>query len=174
MSLLVRHRAIYNNVADETGEIETPFVRSAFNYDADYHSELSGTDASVAHMEAHRDTEKVRCAQQQFKDECDINVLVERYGITGELPVGDRRPIDAADFTEVTDYQTALNQLITAQNAFMDLPAKVRKEFDNDPAKLLEFLNDSNNKDEAIRLGIIAAPPEIPSSGREESTSKPA
>lgn len=40
----------------------------------------------------------------------------------------------------------------------MELPATLRREFDNDPVKLLAFLQDENNRDRAIQLGLVNAP----------------
>lgn len=42
------------------------------------------------------------------------------------------------DFLGVSDYQTALNQVIEAEEAFDALPAKVRARFDNQPVDFLE------------------------------------
>ena len=39
----------------------------------------------------------------------------------------------------------------------MALPSDVRSRFGNNPAELLDFLNDNSNYDEAIRLGLIHA-----------------
>jgi Chlamydia-phage Chp2 scaffold (Chlamy_scaf). len=57
------------------------------------------------------------------------------------------------------DYQTSLDTIMTAQAAFNDLPSKLRKRFDNDPSQLLSFLQNPQNRDEAIELGFIDPPP---------------
>ena len=62
------------------------------------------------------------------------------------------------DFTNVIDYETALQRVITAQESFDSLPAKLRDRFQNDPANLIEFLNDESNRDEAVKLGLINPP----------------
>ncbi|WNK12490.1 MAG: internal scaffolding protein [Microvirus sp.] len=97
--------------------------------------------------------------QQQFRDEADINTIVRRFGLTGELPADQRAPI-FGDFTNVTDFQTAMNAVRKAQEGFDDLPANLRARFNNDPQRMLEFVEDNNNRDEALKLGIIAPPPE--------------
>ena len=68
------------------------------------------------------------------------------------------------DFTDVVDYETALQRVITAQESFDALPARVRDRFENDPANLIEFLNDESNRDEALSLGLIN-PPQQPAAG---------
>lgn len=97
--------------------------------------------------------------QQQFADECDINVIVRRFGLTGEMPANPRVPL-SGDFAGVTDYKSALDALIAADDAFMELPAHVRAEFANDPQKLMEFVADDKNRQKAVEMGLVAAPPE--------------
>lgn len=98
-------------------------------------------------------------AQQSAAEESDINFIVERFTRTGELPPLPS-PDTYGDFTHVTDYHTALNSLIAADEAFMQLPAKLRAKFSNDVSGFLEFMADDKNRDEAIELGLIPKPPE--------------
>jgi len=98
--------------------------------------------------------EEESVTQQQFKDECDINTIVRRFGVTGELPVAERQPI-SGDFTGISDYQTALNAVMKAQAGFYDLPAATRAHFNNDPGAMLDFLEDPANRDQAEKLGLV-------------------
>lgn len=125
-----------------------PFIRTAYNYDMDEASQESGIAIDPTIKEEN-------LTHQSFKEECDINTIVERFGLTGQLPDDIRMPL-TGDFTEaVNDYQTALNMIIAADNEFMKLPAQVRERFRNDPAELISFLENEQNRDEAERLGII-------------------
>lgn len=92
--------------------------------------------------------------KQQFKDETDINKILARYEKTGQLTHISTVMPQYGDFTMVTDYQTAVHQVQEAQDAFMSIPAKIRSQFDNDPHKLIEFLDDPNNDQAAIDLGL--------------------
>lgn len=87
--------------------------------------------------------------------ECDINYLVKRYTQTGSWGNGDDRlPIDGLNgFTG--DFQQMMDQLVEAQNAFDELPSNIRDRFANDPGRLLDFLRDDANRDEAVKLGLI-------------------
>lgn len=98
-------------------------------------------------------------AQQSFKDDADINVMLEKFKVTGVMPQGVVMPT-YGDFDGVSDYRTAVDALKKASDAFMDMPANVRKRFDNDPQKFLEFCADEKNRDEAIRLGLVPKPVE--------------
>ena len=120
------------------------FIRTPYNYDTDEVSNETGLVCPEPTM-----------AQQQFRDEADINTIMERFGRTGELIAPVRMP-QYGDFTGVSDYHTAMNAVIEAQTSFDALPAKVRARFDNDPGRFVEFCLDDNNRDEAVKLGLVA------------------
>lgn len=96
--------------------------------------------------------------KQSFKPICDINTIVEK-ALKGEAVthLAGSPPL-YADVTSVPDYQAALNIVIAAGNRFEKLDAKVRERFNNDPAKLVEFVGREENRDEAIRLGLLPKP----------------
>lgn len=120
------------------------FVRSRFNYDPDAVSIETGLECLDKTL-----------TQQHFKDESDINILVERFGITGELPSGVRAPT-YEDFSEIYDFHSAANAIAEANEAFMALPAKIRSErFNNDPAGLVAFVSNEANRAEAEKLGLV-------------------
>lgn len=93
--------------------------------------------------------------KQAYRDECDINKIMERYELVGELPntLGSPTP-SFGDFTTVVDYHTACNAVRNAETAFMTLPGALRARFANDPQNLLAFLADSSNREEAEELGL--------------------
>lgn len=92
--------------------------------------------------------------QQQFKEDSDINEIVRRFGLTGELP-SDIRPPQYGDFTNITDFHTAMNAVRQAEEEFMRIPPDLRARFANDPQRLLMFVEDPNNRDEAQKLGLL-------------------
>ena len=119
------------------------FLRTPYNYDTDAASNESGLAC-----------EEPSLAQQHFKDECDINTILERFNITGLLPQAPLPP-RYGDFSGIGDYHTALNRVLAAQDEFEALPAQIRARFQNDPAQLIEFLQNENNRAEAEELGLI-------------------
>lgn len=91
---------------------------------------------------------------QEFKEECDINTIIERFGI-GENPIEPQKWVTDLDIANAPDnYMDVMNQLNAARDQFMSLPAKVRSQFDNDPAKFVSFVSDANNIEEMIRMGL--------------------
>lgn len=98
---------------------------------------------------------------QAPKDDVDINTIVKRYLRTGEMP-GVRQGV-FADISELTDLADAMQMVNEAEQLFMELPAEVRKEFDNDPRRLVEFAQNPANRDRAMELGLVDRPPVAPS-----------
>lgn len=125
------------------------FIRTPHNYDVDEASNDSGLICPEPTL-----------AQQHCRDECDINHIVERFGVTGQLPPTNVPAPTYGDFTGIGDYRDALEAVMRADEAFMALPAKVRETFDNDPALFVDFCssNDPSDRSLAMELGLIPPP----------------
>lgn len=80
---------------------------------------------------------------QEFKDEADINLLVNRYKNTGSFynplnpPSGERRMPEFLDCTAVPDLLEAQKIAAEAQSLFDALPAAARDWCGHSPAALL-------------------------------------
>jgi len=96
--------------------------------------------------------------KQSFVEECDINNIMARHKRTGVIDHLAKYPLHYGDFTNANDYQEAHNKLIAANDAFDALPAHVRRRMDNDPAKLMDFMADPDNVEEAQELGLLPKP----------------
>lgn len=125
------------------------FARSAYNYDP----KVASAECAVVVLEDESKT------QQQFKEECDINTIIKRFGLGVALPTTFKAPM-IGDFSGVEDFQTAMNAVKEAETAFMQMPAALRKRFDHDPQQLLGFLDHDGNREEAMKLGLIPRPAE--------------
>lgn len=97
--------------------------------------------------------------RQEMAAECDINRIMARYLRSGNV---DHFKKWGGQYMDVPplDYQEAMNIQLTAQAMFDDLPAHVRKKFDNKPAEFLEFVQNPKNADELITLGLRKKPVE--------------
>jgi phage internal scaffolding protein len=118
------------------------FIRTPYNYDMSKVSDETGLlceDASLA--------------VQNAKDESDINTIVRRFGLTGELPSDIQMP-QSGDYTGVGDFHSAMNVVAKANQEFLRVPAEIRARFLNDPQRFSEFFNDPSNQEEAIKLGL--------------------
>lgn len=107
--------------------------------------------------------------KQSFKDSCDINKIMRRYENTGLIEHAQSVRGAYGDFTGVSDYHTSINRVMAAQDAFMALPAAIRKRFDNEPSELLAFLDDPANEAEAVELGLIPSQAKTVAKNKEGS-----
>lgn len=92
--------------------------------------------------------------KQSFKDDCNINVIMDKYRNTGTVPVHNKEP-KYGNFTNGGDFSQRMLQIKQANEDFMELPARMRAQFENDPAILLDFLDDPDNRLEAQELGLL-------------------
>ncbi len=118
------------------------FIRTPYNYDVDLVSNETGLRCDDASL-----------TQQQFREEADINTIVDRFLKSGVLPSAATMP-QYVDYEGVFDFQSAMNVVRKADENFMRLDAKVRARFNNSPQTFLEFFANPENIDEAIRLGL--------------------
>ena len=95
--------------------------------------DCGGPDASMTH--------------QEFRDECDINNIMKRFERSGMIDHVNSRQGDFGDFSEVPDYQSALNAVMDAEEAFMGLDARLRDEFGNDPGEFLTWFEGASEDD---------------------------
>lgn len=157
--------------ADGVVTLRLPRVKHAYSGKARHEHALVTTQPSMT--------------KQEFKDESDINVILARYQKTGLLINVNHNQAVYGD-TTAQDFQEAMNVVAAAQSAFDDLPAHLRDRFQNDPAQLLDFVHNEDNRAEAEELGLVpkSAPktenqpittiPAQPAVPVTESTAKPA
>lgn len=97
--------------------------------------------------------------QQHFKKECDINWIVKQFkDVNGfELEDSYRGFVSGhfGDFSNVSDYQTALLQCKQANEAYENLPQKVKDKFGNRIDMFLNFVDDISNVNEMVELGLL-------------------
>lgn len=94
--------------------------------------------------------------EQSSKKMTDINHIIKKYDKTGLIDHVSRFEARFGDMTGL-DFKLALDKITHAQSMFENLPSEIRKKFQNNPQKLLEFMEDPGNRDEAIKLGMIRA-----------------
>lgn len=92
--------------------------------------------------------------EQAHKDTCDINLIIKKYDKTGLISHISKIEAEFGNMTGL-DFQESQNKILRAMAMFNALPSKIRNRFKNNPAKLLEFMDDANNREEAITLGLI-------------------
>lgn len=53
------------------------------------------------------------------------------------------------------DYTTMLGQVTDIQQKFQKIDSGIRAKFDNDPQKIINFVHDKKNYQEALKMGLI-------------------
>lgn len=110
--------------------------------------------------------------KQSFKDECDINKLMKRYINTGRLPDMIKKNPIYGDFSSSKELLSAYAIVEKAKIQFDLLDSSLRRRFKNDPALFLEFVENPENKDELIKLGLAKEEKKIESEKKEDTTEK--
>jgi len=93
--------------------------------------------------------------EQSHKNDVDINYIVKKHGID---MIQQTALLKSAEyqFDDVpgNDFQEAMLLVTKAQQTFDDLPSDIRKKFDNEPAKFLDFVQDPKNTDQMVEMGL--------------------
>lgn len=120
--------------------------------------DIRSMSAGERRLEVVQDVGGPSRTHQEFTDECDVNLIMERQRAAGAgqwpLPLNGVAPT-YYDFTSMPhDLQGALNTVMEAEQAFMQLDASIRKTFDNDPLLFVEFASDSSNLEQMRKWGL--------------------
>lgn len=95
--------------------------------------------------------------QQSDKDASDINLIIKRYCECGVCPTCSAKEPISEELAMLSgeDFNSMMQKMAQVNNQFNELPSDVRKKFGNNPANMLEFIQDPNNRKEAEKLGLI-------------------
>lgn len=96
--------------------------------------------------------------QQHFRDECDIKNIIKKHDRTGLITHVARGIAEYGDYSEVHEYREALDLVNNANASFAELPADIRKLFDNNAGDFYEFATNPDNADKMVELGLAASP----------------
>lgn len=99
---------------------------------------------------------------QSFKDESNINLIMAKYAKTGLLDHLNTHQGDYGNFIGYADYHTSMNQIKEAEAAFATIPSKIREKFANDAGQFLTFVQNPDNFDEMVEMGLAHAEPKEP------------
>lgn len=120
------------------------------------------------------DTEMGRSKTEQcHKDEVNIHHILRQYKKTGVIDHVNKHQGTYMDLADLPDYQEAQNIIQTAKSMFESVPAVIRADFDNDPAKYVDFMQKPENRAEIEAYGLDAShlppqeetplpPPQVP------------
>ncbi len=85
--------------------------------------------------------------KQCYKDECDIDKIMTRFDVTGTISHLAKYEGVYADFSDF-DFHKQSNMLARGSEIFDALPAELRDEFRQSPARFFAYVNDPKNHDD--------------------------
>lgn len=115
--------------------------------------------------------QKPSMTQQNFKKQCDIKHIIDVHDKTGLIQHVNRAKAQYGDFSEVNEYQEAMNLVNNANKSFMSVPAEIRAKFGNDAGRFFEFVTNPANAEELVKMGL-AAPSPLPAEPAKPATSE--
>jgi len=98
---------------------------------------------------------------QADKDRTDIRNVVAR-AMRGKSTSVHLLQGESRDISDLPSYMEAMNVVARANQMFEQLPSALRDRFGNDPRKLLAFMDNKDNLDEARKLGLVKPEPTAP------------
>lgn len=112
--------------------------------------------------------------KQSFKEDCDVNVIVNKFMSGGELTHLNRLAPQFGDVSSAVDLQAALELVEDAWEEFERLPARVRSACDNSPVNFEHMISSEEGRAELARLGMpgfrVEPPPTPPEAPTEEAS----
>lgn len=92
--------------------------------------------------------------RQEFAEECDINTIMARYEAGGAVSHVNRQSPVYLDCTLYPGLQAHMDAFREASLAFAALPARVRREFDNDPESFVMYACNPENIERMREWGL--------------------
>ena len=99
--------------------------------------------------------------QEQFAEESEINNILRSHDRNGVIEHINRGNAIYGDFSEVTDFSDALDQIKEAQNEFQNIPWQIREKFENDAGQFFKFASNPDNLAELQELGLANPQPSV-------------
>ena len=92
--------------------------------------------------------------QEQFAEESEINNIIRSHDRNGVIEHINRGNAIYADFSGITDFSDALEQIREAQSEFQNIPWEIREKFKNDAGQFFKFASNPENIQELRELGL--------------------
>lgn len=120
-------------------------------------------DKNLRHRVVVDCSDDIPITEQNHKAEVNINNIVSRHGMDLINKVAAMQ-LPNMHFDDVTgnDFMEASLIIRKAEQSFSKMPSKIRKEFDNNPALFLDFVQNPDNKDKLVEMGLANAPKPAP------------
>ena len=97
-------------------------------------------------------------AKQGFKDQCDINTIIDQARVSGVLAHTEANAGFYADLDDNFDYEQAEIKIAEANSAFYGLDVEIRNEFGNKPANFHKWCAGKTQEQIIEKLPQLARP----------------
>lgn len=118
--------------------------------------EITEKDGTVIRRKVQTINSDPSMTKQSFKNECDINNILKKHAKTGLINHVNQYEGNY-DVATSLDFKQAMDLVTSAQQMFDDLPSSVRDRFQNDPAQFLDFVQNPDNAQEMVKMGLATA-----------------
>jgi phage internal scaffolding protein len=94
--------------------------------------------------------------EQSHKQECDMHHIYKRALRQGIDALNDNTLVNwqESNYLGVPDYQAAMNMIAKTDQMFDQVPAEIRRKFENDPAKFVDFMSNPDNYQAIQDMGL--------------------
>ena len=117
----------------------------------------------------HLDFSNEECVtEQSHEPDCNINNIVRKHGMDLIAQTAQLQNFTYDDNPN-NDFQETMNAILKAKDSFSQVPSDIRKQFDNDPAKFLDFIHNPANQTKLVEMGL-ANPPKVDNPVKVEIT----
>lgn len=96
----------------------------------------------------------VYVTEQEHQKECDVNEIIKKYQREKVIEHVSHFNAFYGDMSG-DDFRSSIEKMQNCRNHFQELPSEIRRRFDNSPEHLLRFMENPQNREEGIRIGLI-------------------
>lgn len=96
--------------------------------------------------------------QQSHAAAADVRNIIKQYDRTGLIANVNKGISQYGDYSEINEYQEALNMVIEANESFEQIPSHIREQFSNNAGLFFEFATDPKNSEKMIEMGLKDKP----------------
>lgn len=96
--------------------------------------------------------------EQNHKGSVDINNIVSKQGVDRIAETNNVLAL-SFDTNPYNNFQEMMEKVAVGKSAFASLPAQTRDEFDNNPAKYMDYVQNPENRESLIKRGWVEPAP---------------
>lgn len=92
--------------------------------------------------------------QQQFAQDSKINNILKNHDRNGIIENINRGNAIYGDFSEITDFADAIEQIELAKAEFLNIPWEIREKFQNDAGQFFKYASNPENIEGMREMGL--------------------